>query len=127
MTTYTYIMSSTPARRVTALPDPALSPAAVILARHFGTSAVSTYPLPEDYSPSPSERAGVSVGWAARSTDVAPGLAPLPVDVRPIPELGTYLVSYRQATVESVLLDLPAAVDRLIAMAQSGAYRPPAQ
>ena len=102
------------------------SPAAAILAHHFGPRAVvSTFALPEDHSPSPSERVGVSVGWTAHPSDKAPGLAPWPVLVRPVPEMGTYLVSYRQAVVESTLLDLPAAVDRLIDMAQSGAYRPP--
>ena len=121
-------MSNRPAYRVPTMPVPAASPAAVVLAQHFGPSSVSTYTLPGSCgpspSPSPSERVGVSVRWEARSTDRTPGLVPLPVDVRPVPETGTYLVSYRQAAVESVLLDLPAAVDRLIAMAQAGAYHP---
>ena len=103
---------------------PRTSPAAAILAQHFGALAVSTYPLPESYSPSPSERVGVSVRWEGRSPDLTPGLVPLPVDVRPIPEIGTFLVSYRQMSEESTLLDLPAAADRLIALAQSGEYRP---
>ena len=104
--------------------DPAASPAAAVLAQHLGPSRVSTYTLPESRGQSPSERVGVSVRWTARPSDRAPGLVPLPVDVRPVPGTGTFLVSYRQATVESVLLDLPAAVGRLIAMAQSGAYHP---
>lgn len=103
---------------------PYVSPAAAILAQHFGAGAVSTYPLPESYSASQSECVGVSVHWEARSSERTPGLVALPVDVRPIPETGTFLVSYRQASEESVLLDLPAVVDRLIALAQSGDYRP---
>jgi hypothetical protein len=37
---------------------------------------------------------------------------------------GAFLVSYRQASEESVLLDLAAVVDRLITLARSGDYRP---
>lgn len=103
---------------------PCTSPAAATLARHFGALAVSTYPLPESYSTSPSERVGVSVRWEAHSSDLTPGLVPLPVDVRPIPETGTFLVSYRQMSEESTLLGLPAAADRLITLARSGKYRP---
>lgn len=99
------------------------SPATTILAQHLGPSAViSTFPLPEDCSPSQSERVGVCVGWTARSTDAAPGLVPQPVTVLPVPETGKFLVSYRQVSEESCLLDLPAAVGRLIDMAKSGAY-----
>jgi hypothetical protein len=102
---------------------PATSPATSILAQHFGPRAVvSTFALPEDHSPSPSERVGVCVGWTARPAYKAPGLVPTPVLVLPVPEMGTFRVSYRQAVVESTLLDLPAAVDRLIDMAQTGAY-----
>ena len=105
-------------------PPPYVGPSAAILVRHFGAHAVSTYPLPESYSSSPSERVGVSVRWTSRSSERTPGMVPLPVDVRPIPETGTFLVSYRQMSEESTLLDLPAVADRLIALAQSGGYRP---
>lgn len=99
------------------------SPAAALLSHHFGPSAVvSTFALPEDYSPSPSERTGVCVGWTVRSTAAVPGLVPWPVLVRPVPETGTYLVSYRQVSEECTLLDLPTAVGRLIDMARGGAY-----
>lgn len=101
-----------------------VSPAANILSEHSASWVVSTFPLPESYSPSPSERVGVSVGWKARSSDKAPGLVPLPIMVRPVLEMGTYLVSYRQMSVESTLLDLPSAVESLIDVAQSGGYRP---
>lgn len=106
-----------------ALP-PYASPAATILAQHFGAGAVGTYPLLGSYSASLSERVGVSVRWAARSSERTPGLVALPVDVRPIPGTGTFLVSYRQASEESVLLALPAVVDRIIALARSGDYGP---
>lgn len=99
------------------------SPAAALLTHCLGHRAViSTFSLPEGYSPSPSERVGVCVGWTARSTAVAPGLVPRPVLVRPVPETGRFLVSYRQESEESGLLDLPATVSRLIDVAQSGAY-----
>lgn len=101
-----------------------VSPAADILSKHSASWVVSTFPLPESYSPSPSERVGVSVGWKARSTDKAPGLVPQPIMVRPVLEMGTYLVSYRQMSVESALLGLPSAVERLIGIVQSGGYRP---
>lgn len=101
-----------------------VSPAANILSKHSASWVVSTFPLPESYSSSPSERVGVSVGWTAHGTDVVPGLVAQPVLVRPIPELGTFCVSYRQMSVESTLLDLPSAVERLIGIVQSGGYHP---
>lgn len=103
---------------------PPTSPAAIVLAQHSNSWAVSTFPLPESYSPSPSERVGVSVGWTAHSTDAVPGLVAQPVLVRPIPELGTFCVSYRQMSEESTLLGLPSAVERLIGIVQSGGYTP---
>lgn len=101
-----------------------VSPAACILAQHSNSWVVSTLPLPESYSPSPSERVCVSVGWTAHSTDLAPDLVAQPVLVRPIPELGTFCVSYRQMSEESTLLSLPSAVERLIGIVQSGGYHP---
>ena len=101
-----------------------VSPAANILSRHSASWVVSTFPLPESYSPSPSERVGVSVGWKAHSSDKTPGLVAQPVLVSPIPELGTFCVSYRQMSEESTPLGLPSAVERLIGMVQSGGYSP---
>lgn len=118
-------MSNAPASPAAASPSAAslASPAAALLTYCLGQrAAISTFSLPEGYSPSPSERVGVCVGWTARSTDMTPGLVPQPVIVRPIPEMGTYLVSYRQVSEESGLLGLPDTVSRLIDMAQSGAY-----
>lgn len=101
-----------------------VSPAANILSKHSVSWVVSTFPLPESYSSSPSERVGVSVGWKARSSDKAPGLVPQPIMVRPIPDMGTYIVSYGLMSEESTLLGLPSAVERLIGVVQSGGYRP---
>ena len=101
-----------------------VSPAASILSKHSHSWVVSTFTLPESYSQSPSERVGVSVGWTARSSCRVPGLVPLPILVRPIPDMGTYTVSYGLMSEESTLLDLPSAVERLIGIVQSGGYRP---
>lgn len=101
-----------------------VSPAANILSKHSASWVVSTFPLPESYSSSPSERVGVSVGWTARSTDTAPGLVPQPILIHPTPGLGTFCVSYRQMSEESTLLGLPSAVERLIGIVQSGGYSP---
>ena len=124
MTAYTSGMSNHPASPTG---HPA-SPAAALLSAALGPSCeVTTLPAPAigDEGGAPGEPA-VCVGWRATPSAKAPGLVPAPILVCPMAWAGTgeYVVSYRQAAVVSVLLDLPEAVQGLVDMAQNGSYRP---
>jgi len=129
MTAYTSSMSTAP---VTAPVIGRRSPAVAILSAHFASSAVvSTLPLAPSEGPgAPYIEPTVCVGWTCPSSDVTPGIVADPLYVCPVPVAenvagaGEYAVSYRQTAVVSVLLDLPATVDELMAMVREGRYRP---
>lgn len=109
------------------------SPAAAILSAHFAPSSavVSTIPpAPSGGSGAPYTEPTVCVGWTCPSGSLTPGIVADPICVCPIPVAedtagaGEYVVSYRQTAVVSALLDLPAAVEGLMAMVRGGRYRP---
>lgn len=108
----------------------ARSAAVALLSADLGPACtVSTLPADPSHSARDAWASGepaVLVGWRAVPSAKAPGLVPQPILVWPVPETGEYVVSYRQTCVMSVLLDLPAAVRGLMAMAQNGDYRPAA-
>lgn len=125
MTAYTSNMSTAPAAR-------RLSPAAATLSTHLASSAVvSTLPPDPLGKPgAPYLEPTVCVGWTCPSGPLTPGIVADPIYVCPIPVAedvagaGEYVVSYRQTAVVSVLLDLPATVEGLMAMVREGRYRP---
>lgn len=112
------------------------SPAAAVLSAHLASSAaVSTIPpAPSDGSGAPYTEPTVCVGWTCPSGPLTPGIVADPIYVCPVPVAGDgaedaagageYVVSYRQTAVVSVLLDLPAAVEGLMAMVREGRYHP---
>lgn len=125
MTAYTSNMSTAPVTRHR-------SPSAATLSAHFAPSVtVSTLPPGPSRDPgAPYLEPTVCVGWTCPPSPLTPGIVADPIYVCPVPVAedtagsGEYVVSYRQTAVVSVLLDLPATVEGLMAMVREGRYRP---